>query len=532
MQTQSFQSFDLHELLQYALLEARAAWRYRWHALIVAWCVMVLGALLVFSLPNKYEASAQVYADTDALTNPLLSGVAMQPDVRERLQVITHTMLSRPNLEAVADKTGLALRATTPADKDELLLNLGAAVQIKDANTRNLYNISYADSDRQMAQAVVQAFLQILMNDTVGANTASATTAQNFLEQQVQDYGKRLTEAEKKLANFQKTNVGYIPSQGGGSYFTRLQADEAKLQTLQAQYDAAVAGRATIQQQMRAMATGSAASSGIDPRTQEVDKQIAAYQQQLNTLLLSYTDAYPDVTATRRMIAQLQERRAALKKNAPSSPMMGVASDNPVYQGMQESMYTAQVNIQTLAMQIGLQKRQIAELKDQGDKIADVQATLQQLTRNYDVTKKQYDQLLERSNTAQLSQDAAQSGNNLKFRVVNPPIVPLLPENPHRSLLLLLVFGLAIAIGSGYAYLLHKITPVFVSLWDLQASGNYPVLGTFSLIVSPARCQELRRDVIGFWAGACLLLMMLVLGFAFDGHMTRLMQHFFTRGVA
>jgi uncharacterized protein involved in exopolysaccharide biosynthesis len=65
------QSIDLHELLQYVLLEVHASWRYRWHALILAWCVLAVGALLVFSLPNQYAANAQVYADTDALTNPL-----------------------------------------------------------------------------------------------------------------------------------------------------------------------------------------------------------------------------------------------------------------------------------------------------------------------------------------------------------------------------------------------------------------------------------------------------------------------------
>ncbi len=528
MQTQSF---DLHELLQYVLLEARAAWRYRWRALIVAWGVMIVGALLVFSLPNKYEASAQVYADTDALTNPLLHGVAVQPDVRERLQVVTHTLLSRPNLETVADKTGLSLRTTTPAGKDALLVRLGAAVRIKDAGTKNLYNLSYADPDRHMAEKVVQAFLQILMNDTLGANTASTTTAQNFLDQQVQDYGNRLSAAEKELADFQKANIGYIPNQGGSSYFTRLQAAETQLQTLQGQYDTAVAGRATTQQQMRAMASGSA-SSGIDPRTQDVDKQIAAYQQRLNTLLLSYTDEYPDVASARRMITQLQARRTELQKNVASGSVMGVASDNPVYQEMQKSMYTTQVSIQTLAMQIGLQKRQIADLKQQGDRITDVQATLQHLTRNYDVTKKQYDQLLERSNTAQLSQDATQSGNNLKFRVVNPPIVPLQPESPNRGLLLLLVFGFAVVIGGGFAYLMHKLTPVFVSLRGLQAFGNYPVLGAFTLIVSRSRRQEQRRAVIGFCAGAGLLPMALVLGAAFAGHLTRLVQHFFVMGVA
>ncbi len=528
MQTQSI---DLNELLQYVMSEVRAVWPYRWRGLLVAWGVMIIGALLIFSLPNKFEANAQVYADTDALTNPLLRGVSVQPDVRQRLQIVTRTLLSRPNLETVADKTGLALRATTPAEKEELLAKLGAAVQIKDAGTKSLYNLSYADADRQMAQKVVQAFLQILMNDTVGANSASTATAQSFLDQQVEDYGKRLTDAEKKLADFQKANIGFIPNQGGSTYFTRLQAAETQLQNLQGQYDTAAAGRSTTQQQMRSMATGSN-SSGIDPRTQEVDKQITAYQQQLNKLLLSYTDEYPDVITIRRMIVQLQARREALRKNVAGSSMMSVASDNPVYQEMQKSMYTTQVGLQTLATQIGLQKRQIDELKGQADQITDVQTTLQQLTRNYDVTKKQYEQLLERSNTAQLSQDATQTGNNLKFRVVNPPMVPLSPVSPKRGLLLLLAFGLAVAIGAGFAYLLHKINPVFVSLKSLQDVGDYPVLGGVSLIVSGARRQEQRRDVIGFCTGAVLLPMVLVLGLAFDRHLVDLVQHFFVMGVA
>jgi polysaccharide chain length determinant protein (PEP-CTERM system associated) len=524
-------SFDLHELVQRVLLEARAAWRFRWHALVMAWAVMIIGTVLVFSLPNKYAANAQVYADTEALTNPLLRGVAVQPDVRGRLQIITKTLLSRPNLEAVADKTGLSLRATTPADKDELLLKLDAAVSVKGAGPKDLYNISYTDPDRQMAQKVVQAFLQILMNDTLGANTASTDTAQNFLQDQVKAYSNRLNEAEKKLADFQKANVGYIPSQGGSSYFSRLQAAETQLQNLQGQYDMAVTGRATAQQQMRAMASGSA-TSAIDPRTQEIDKQIATYQQKLNQLLLSYTDEYPDVISIRRMIAQLQTRREALHRDLRSGSMMNVASDNPVYQEMQKSMYTSQVNMQTLATQIASQRRQIADLKDNVDKISDVQVTLQQLTRNYDVTKKQYDQLVERLNTAELSQDATQSGNNLKFRVINPPDVPLLPVSPKRGLLLLLVFAIALGFGGGFAYFLHKIRPVFVSLKGLRESWNYPVLGAFTLIVSPSRLQAKRRQVIGFCTGTSLLVVVLILGFAFDGQLTRLVQHFLVVGPA
>lgn len=523
------QTVNMHDVLQRLLLEAHASWRFRWYALLVAWFVVVIGALLVFSLPNKYESSAEVYADTAALMNPLLRGLAVTPDVRGRLDIITRTLLSRPNLETVADKTGLSLRATTPADKDELLLKLGNTVKIKNAGANNLYDISYDDPDPRMAQNVVQAFLQILMNDTLGANTESTETAQNFLQQQVRDYSNRLNAAEKKLAEFEKANVGYIPNQGGNDYFTRLQTAETQLQNLRNQYAMAVASRASTEQQMRSMATNPA-SSGIDPRIQQVDKQIASYQQQLNNLLLSYTNRYPDVIATRHMIAQLEARRDALQKKTTGHSVMGVASDNPVYQEMQKNLYSTEVNIQTLDTQIVLQKQQIAEIKSKVDKITDVQATLQQLTRNYDATKKQYNELLARLNTAQLSQEASQSGNNLKFRVISPPIPPLLPISPKRGLLLLMVLALALGLGGGFAYFLHKIKPVFLSLKSLREFSDYPVLGALSLIVSSPRRQRQRREIVGFCTAIGVLAVLVVLGLVFDGHITHLVQHFFVMG--
>lgn len=522
-------SFNLNELLQNLLLEARAAWRYRWHALIIAWCLMIVGAALVFSLPNQYGASAQVYADTEALTNPLLRGVAVQPDVRQRLQIITHTLITRPNLESVADKTGLSSRATTPEQKELLLNNLGDAVKIREAGARDLYNISYVDPDRKMAKKVVQAFLQILMNDTLGANNASTDTAQNFLQQQVQDYSQKLNDAEDKLAAFQAANVGYVPNQGGSDYFTRLQNAKTQLQNLQDQYDTAVASRSIALKQMRSMA-GGPSSSGIDPRTQAIDQQIASYQQQLSKLLLSYTDQYPDVISTKRMIAQLQKRKKELQKNAADSSGMGLVSDNPVYQEMQKSLYGSQVQIQQLSTQIGLQKKRIADLKGQAGKITGIQANLQRLTRNYQTIKKQYDQLLARLNTAKLSQDATQSGNNLKFQVVNPPEAPLIPVSPKRGLLLLLVFVLALVIGGGFAYFLHMIRPVYVSLKGLRQSNDYPVLGAISLVVSQARQLARRREVIAFCTGGGMLAVVLVLGLVFSGPLTRLVQHFFVMG--
>ncbi|MGH8280178.1 MAG: XrtA system polysaccharide chain length determinant [Gammaproteobacteria bacterium] len=523
---------SIHDLYERILGEVRASWRYRWHALIVAWCVLMVGALLVFSLPNVYESNAQVYADTDAMQSPLLRGLALQPDVSNRLQIITRTLLSRPNLETVANKTGLGLRATSLADKDELLQKLGRSVAVRDAGTANLYNISYRDPQPAMAQKVVQAFLQILMNDTLGANFQSTASAQQFLQGQLKDYGGRLNDAERKLADFKKANVGYIPNEGGNDYFTRLQAAETQLQSLQDQYDTALAGRATTEQQMRAMTTNSA-SSGVDPRIQDINVEIASYQQTLNSLLLRYTNEYPDVIATKRMIAQLELRRTDLEKHAAgTSSSMGVASSNPVYQDMQKSLYSSQLTIGRLTTQITLQKRQLTDLKGKVDRITDVQTTLQQLTRNYDATKQKYNELLSRVDTAQMSQDASQSGNNLKFRVIDPPLVPVIAVSPKRGLLLVVALVMALAIGGGFAFFLHQIRPVFMSLKALREAGDYPVFGALSLVVSRTRARGRWRATAGFTAGVGLLVLVTVVGLAMTGHITNLVHHFFVIGGA
>ena len=502
-------SFDLHELVQQITLEMRAAWRYRWHALVVAWSVMIVGAMLVFSLPNQYASTAQVYADTNSLNNPLLRGIAVQPDLRGRLDVITRTLLSRPNLETVADKTGLSLRATTPAEKDALLEKLGAAVQIKGAGATNLYNIGYSDTDPAMAQKVVQAFVEILMNNTLGENTASTASAQNFLQQQVDDYNKRLNDAEQKLADFKKANLGSLPGQGGADYATRLQTAEARLQELEGQYAAAAAGQPIV--------------AGGRSSTSDLDKQIAAYKQKLEDLLLKYTDEYPDVVSTRRMIKQLEARRDTMRRH----PGRAAVAEAPRGTGRSNAN---SFSARSLAAQVAAQKREIADLKANADKITDAQVTLQQLTRNYDVTRKQYDELMSRLNTAQLSQDATQSGNNLKFRVISPPIVPLLPDGPKRGLMLLAVFVLALGIGGAFGFFLHKIKPVFLSLKSLREFGDYPVIGTFSLVASSGRMEQRHREIVGFCTGVVLLAVVLALGLVFKAHFANMMQHVFVLG--
>jgi polysaccharide chain length determinant protein (PEP-CTERM system associated) len=366
-----------------------------------------------------------------------------------------------------------------------------------------------------MAQKVVQAFVQIFMNDTLGANTASMQTAQSFLKQQVHDYNARLNAEEAKIAAFKKANAAYLSSShaGAADYFTRLQTAKDDLQTLQARHaHRGDADPPVIAQQ--------------DPRLQQIDKEITAYQQRLNNLLLQYTNAYPDVVSVRRMLGQLKTRREALRTGHGDSDMAGAPAATPAHRASRASIQ------QSLTAQIAAKQQEIATLEQGMSKASDAQTSLQQLGRNYDITKKQYDELVTRLNTAQLSQDATQSGNNLKFRVISPPIAPPSPTSPNRSVLLWVVFGLALLIGAAFAYFMHKIRPVFASLQGLRDFVDVPVLGSFGLIVSLALRRRRRREIAGFCTGVALLALVVIGGVAFDASLAHLVQHAFAMGVA
>ncbi|MBK7744621.1 MAG: hypothetical protein IPI40_13670 [Betaproteobacteria bacterium] len=50
-------------------------------------------------IPDKYEASARIYVDTQSVLKPLMSGIAIQPNIDQQVMILSRTLISRPNVE-------------------------------------------------------------------------------------------------------------------------------------------------------------------------------------------------------------------------------------------------------------------------------------------------------------------------------------------------------------------------------------------------------------------------------------------------
>lgn len=490
----------MHDILAQIKTYIRGVWRHRWTLMGAMWFVCIAGWLVVYKLPDQYEATARVYVDTQSMLRPLLRGLAVQTSISEQIALMTRTLLSRPNLEKVARMTDLDLRAKTPEQMDALLDGLRHEIEIKGTQKVDLYTISYQNSDPQLAKRVVQSLLTIFVENSLGANRKDSDVAQQFLTAQVQDYESRLRAAEERLKEFKRKHVGLMPSEGK-DYFQRLQEAEAQLQNTQEALLEAKRRRDELKRQLAgeepSFGIGSQSQSG-DGLTSPLDKRIQNMEERLDALLLKYTPQHPDVIALRRTIDDLKKQRKKELEQMSKLPASDFSNNNPVYQQMKIQVGTADADVAALEARYEQDKKHVADLRKMVNTVPQVEEDLAQLNRDYSINKKNYEELVSRLESAKLSTQADQNANDVQFKIIDPPRVPTKPSAPNRPLFMSIVLLGGIASGVALALFLSQIRVTFDNRRSLAEAMGLPVLGSVSIVMSRSMIIRRRMEKISY----------------------------------
>lgn len=516
----------MKDLLEQILEQVRGSWRFRRYALIAAWIVAPLGWAAVFVLPDVYQASSRVFVDTRTALRPVLQGLTLDQDVNAQLNLVRQSLLASPQLEPVAVEVRLLdPRTATPQQRSRVLNGLRERITIAvavagDGNDReaagSIYTIQYKDVSRDRSLQVVDILKNRLIENTLGGKRMGSENAQKFLTSQIQEYEVRLRDAEDRLAQFKKRNVGLMPDESGG-YFTRLQIEMDAVTKGQSQLAIATSRREELQRQLRgeapiAAATGAVANPGA-PGGGGGDtlSRIKESQAKLDELLLRFTDKHPDVVATRETLESLKLRREAemeaLRRGDPNAAASSGASSSPVYQSIQLSLNQTDVEIASLRRDLADRQNKVAELRKNLDTMPQVEAEYARLNRDYDVTKANYTALVERLEKSRMGEEASSSGS-VRFDVIEPPTAAFTPVSPKRSILILGVFVGALSVGAGLALLLHQLRPVFNSSRALGAFTGLQVLGTVSMIWLERQQHALRRSYVRYAIAMAALLLL------------------------
>jgi polysaccharide chain length determinant protein (PEP-CTERM system associated) len=503
-------------LVDQVLDEIQGAWRHRWLALGTAVVLALVGWLVVFSLPDLYEAEAKVFVDTGTALTPVLQGLAVEQDVNAQLNYVRQSLLAGPQLVKIARDSGvLPASVTDPARQNRILDQFSSRVFIDVVNAGDggqdqnaagtIYDIRYRDGNRARSLQVVGTLLHTLVSETLGGKQAGAQSAQNFLAVQIQDYAKRLSAAEDRLAAFKKANLGLMPTEQGG-YFAELQTelqavsdDEIKIQKARTRRDvleAQLHGNAAIAAvgAAEAGANGAGGTGGND-----INSLIAEAQARLDELRLRFTDKHPDVIAAKEILAELKQRRAAelesLRKGDADAAAITGAGSNPVYESIEQELNQTELEMADLDTDLAQHRKKSADLRVLLNTAPQVEAQYEQLTRDYAANTAEYNALLEKDEKARLGQRADDAGS-VQFNVVQPPTADFAPVWPRRARWLGGVLVLALLAGGGLAYGLHQLRPVIYSATGLTQLTGARVLGVVGSANPSFRKRASRRDAV------------------------------------
>ncbi|MBQ5948156.1 XrtA system polysaccharide chain length determinant [Massilia sp. ST3] len=491
------------EITALILTFLKAIGKYRWHAVVITWVVALAGWAVVFKLPNQYEASARVYVDTQSILKPLLSNMTTVPNLDQQVLFMRRTLISRPNVERVLRMVDLDVKARDSKEQEKMVDDMISRIKMAGTERDDIYTISYTAPNAKQGRDVVQAFLTIFVEGSFGGKKQDSEKAVQFIDDQIKSYEEKLANAENTLKEFKIKHVGMLPREGADFGSRMITANEA---LSQARLELAEAEQA--RNAIRRKISGGSSTPGKGPEVPFTDpaleERIATVTKTLDTLRTQFTEQHPDIVANRRLLEQLQARKADEAKNRKPSADPG-ASYSPMLQQLTVSLSEAEARVASLQARVAEYGARVAQLRTQSAQAPEIEAQLAQLNRDYEVNRENYQKLVERRESAKLSGDLSSATDMLTFRVIEPPTAPPVPSGPNRLQLFSLVFVAALAAGLAGAFLMSQLRPTFLSQSTLREVTGVPILGSISMNWTAEQTVRRKRRLVALAVSVLVL---------------------------
>ena len=428
---------------------------------------LFLGWLLVWGaswiLPPRYLSSTLILVEQPTMPKDYVTP-NVNDDLQERMQSITQQILSRTRLLRIIDQFNLYASDHAQRSPDEKVERMRKEINIelvRDArNQITAFNVSYTSPSPRMAQQVTSELTNLFINENLEVRQQQSEDTTQFLETQLETARKTLADQEQKIREFKGQHVGEMP----GQLASNLQILQGLQSQLQNEEDALNSARQqhlylqTLADQYRALQGSAKGPDGSSTGLPAIDQELEKLKAQLADLSSHYTDRHPDVRKLKDQIAKTEKMRAQLLAGLNSKPADdGTDASNLAGSGdPAQASLLAPIQSQLRSNQLEITNREhsVATLKA---KVDDYQGRLNQepireqqladLTRGYEQSKANYDDLLKKKNESKMatSMELLQQGE--RFRVVDAPSLPSKPDFPNRLKFCGMGLGVGLALG-------------------------------------------------------------------------------------
>lgn len=464
------------------------AFRRKWF-IIIPFAISIIGVLLtLLFIPRTYKSSTLILVEQQKVPETYVTPTDTT-DITERLNTITQQVMSRTRLESVINEFGLYRQSRDKRSSEELveLMRENIAIDVKNNNRRgegvSSFSITYIGHEPETVMHVTNRLASLFIEENLKVREQQAEGTTEFLDNQLQTLKKSLEFQESQIKAFKERHMGELPSQLEANLRTldRLQLER---QITNDALRSAEDRKITVERQMSEI--------GIDPASQRDEKngtlsndpvrrRLAELQAELSRLSSVFTDRYPDIVRVKSEIAELESQLKTGKEGETTGSSLRrvpLVSDTPLYVTLSTQFRDVSAEVKNLKEKQKELVKSISGLQGRVERIPEREQQMAVLMRDYENTRENYKNLLNKKLDAQLAESLEKRQKGEQFRILDPASLPVKPFKPDPKKIVLI--GLVLGIGSGacLVFLLEYIDASFRKPDDVYAVIGIPVLAS------------------------------------------------------
>ena len=459
--------------------------------LIPALLAPLAGFLVSYAFAPKYTSQALILVEGQKVPENMVQPVVSE-DLTARVATLQQQVLSQADLQPLVEKLfpgknteqtnaiidGIRLNMTVEPVITDLSQIGGTKKKTAQSSPVPGFYLNYTASNAREAQQICNELTTLLVNENFKSLAAAATGTTNVLNKGIEDAKQNLDDLDAKLATFKKQYVGQLPGDEENNLKILMGLNsqlEANTQTLnRAQQDKAYTESMLAQQ----LGAWKSAQSATNPQT--LEKQLSDLQAQLLDLQAKYTADHPDVIKTKADIAEVKKKLAeinsASEEAADTSTEKASVTEPPEIRQLRVQIHQYSDLLAASARDQKRLQQEIAVYQNRVSLSPNIEEQYKALTRDYDNAQKDYQDLLAKKSTADLTVKMNNQSQGERMIALNPADLPDQPSFPNRLLFAGGGLGAGLALGFGLVLWIEVRDQSIRTEADAEAALELPML--------------------------------------------------------
>ena len=400
-----------------------ALWRRKALIGAIAAVMFAVGAAIVMTRPNMYEASSVVRVEPQRPSEEMVQHTVSEL-IEQRLLTVRQELMARPVLEKAIQEMNLYPDIVSEKGVESAVVQMRKDLTVK-VEGDNAFELTYTNRDPQVAQRVANRLPDIFAEETLKLRQAQASRATQLFTDEMGELAKSVSTWERRIAQFKVDHMGELPEQLEMN-MRGLELVSHELQTKSEELRAAEARRSDL---ARARNAGDSEAGRLEAAENGLTRELVAART-------TWTEDHPEVkrlqgelenmTAKRkdaegRMVADRQERARAVE-------LIG---------GIQTDIKQLQVKAEAYQKRLDSTPRWAHELGV--------------MNRDYEIARTKYQSVVSRKVEAEIAEELEAKSSKSLFNVISPAGVPAVPARPDRfgGLLISFLVALGAAVLTG-----------------------------------------------------------------------------------